>query len=104
MGQSIVDALTKSYPVRRDAVFLVGHSEGGTISLILGNNAPNTFRAVAAVEAGVPGNLTLYNWNVSSLGPPALLVWNAQDPVVDYTWNEQDGSTCTWYEHTIKLL
>eukprot|EP00746_Dinoflagellata_sp_MGD_P053259 gnl/MRDRNA2_/MRDRNA2_23469_c0_seq2.p1 gnl/MRDRNA2_/MRDRNA2_23469_c0~~gnl/MRDRNA2_/MRDRNA2_23469_c0_seq2.p1 ORF type:complete len:297 (+),score=40.39 gnl/MRDRNA2_/MRDRNA2_23469_c0_seq2:354-1244(+) len=101
--ESIVDALSKSYFVRRDAVFLVGHSEGGTISLILGNNAPNVFRAVAAVESGVPGNLTLYHFNSSNYGSPLMLVWNMNDPVLN-AYKVPGCSHCTLYQHTLQVL
>merc|ERR1711998_738756 len=101
--ESIVDELAKSYPVQRDAVFLVGHSEGGTVSLILGNNAPKIFRAVAVVESGVPGNLTMYNWNLHNYGSPVMLVWNTQDPVLN-AYKVPGCEHCTLYQHSLQVL
>lgn len=101
--ENILDELEMRHPVQRDAIFLVGHSEGGTVSMILGNNAPHLFRAVAAVESGVPGNLTLYNWNLHSYGSPVMLVWNMRDPVLS-AYKVPGCSNCTLYQHTLRVL
>lgn len=101
--REMVDVLVAQSAARRDAIFVVGHSNGGTTALIMQNNAPDLFRAIASVEAGVPGNLTLYNWNVSSLGGPALLVWNRNDPVLT-TYEVPACSSCSLFKRTMQML
>jgi poly(3-hydroxybutyrate) depolymerase len=66
-------------------VFIIGHSSGGSMSLFLQNNMPDLFRAAAAVEAGVG---RLEEWHNQSAGRPVMLVWNHNDPVLQYFGGE----------------
>jgi len=67
------------YRVDSSQVFVVGHSSGGSMSLLLQNNMPDLFRAAAAVEAGA---CHLQMWCNQSSGTPVMLVWNHNDPVL----------------------
>lgn len=65
--------------IRREKVFVCGHSNGGTMSLFLQNNMPDVFSGAAAVEAGV-GHLE--EWKNVSFGSPTMVVWNHNDNVL----------------------
>jgi len=68
------------YKADPSRVFVVGHSSGGTMSLLLQNNMPELFQAAAAVEAGVG---CLHRWQNQSSGRPVMVVWNHNDPVLE---------------------
>ncbi|CAK0906118.1 unnamed protein product, partial [Prorocentrum cordatum] len=65
--------------VRREKVFVCGHSNGGTMALFLQNNLPDVFSGAAAVEAGV-GHLE--QWKNLSYGSPTMVIWNHNDNVL----------------------
>lgn len=77
--RSVVDVLESDFMIDRQEVFVVGHSNGGTMALFLQNNFPDMFKAAAAVEAGV-GHLQ--DWRNASYGLPTMIVWNHNDPVL----------------------
>lgn len=79
----------------RDEVYVVGHSNGGSMSLFLQNKMPDLFKAAAAVEAGVNH---LEMWNNASWGLPTIVVWNHNDPVLGEFGGEQ------LYQSTIDTL
>lgn len=77
--RAVVDRLAAEYNLRRNEVYVCGHSAGGSMSIFLQNNLADVFHAGAAVEAGI-GGLPL--WNETSTGRPTMLVWNRNDPVL----------------------
>jgi poly(3-hydroxybutyrate) depolymerase len=74
-----VERLISMKLIRRDEVFVCGHSNGGTMALFLQNNLPGVFHGAAAVEAGV-GHMQ--DWNNASFGSPTMLIWNHNDQVL----------------------
>jgi len=76
-------------------VFVSGHSAGGTMALLLQNEAADLFAASAAVSAGV-GHLE--QWSLAREGRPCLLVWNHADPVLAEYGGEQ------LYSQTVETL
>jgi poly(3-hydroxybutyrate) depolymerase len=86
--RAVIDLLDREYSLKRDEVYVCGHSAGGTMSLYLQNNMPDAFRGVASIEAGVGHELL---WNMSSFGRPTMLVMNQNDPVLkDYDVRVED--------------
>jgi len=77
--RALVDRLNSEYALRRDQVYVCGHSNGGTMSLYLQNNMGDVFSGAAAVESGV-GHLDA--WNNHSIGRPTMVIWNHKDPVL----------------------
>lgn len=84
--QALPAAVVKAgYKVDASQIFVVGHSSGGTMSLYLQNNMPDVFRAAAAVEAGVG---FLDQWHNQSYGRPVMVIWNHNDPVLQWFGGE----------------
>lgn len=81
--------------IRRDEVFVCGHSSGGTMALFLQNNLPDIFQGAAAVEAGV-GHMDA--WINSSVGSPTMVIWNHNDQVLDEFGGEK------LYNTTLEVL
>mmetsp|Transcript_120524 Transcript_120524/g.336274 ORF Transcript_120524/g.336274 Transcript_120524/m.336274 type:complete len:433 (-) Transcript_120524:152-1450(-) len=77
--RALIEKLGQEYAIRRNEVYVCGHSNGGTMALFLQNNLQDLFQAAAAVEAGV-GHLE--EWQNESLGRPTMVVWNHDDPVL----------------------
>jgi len=77
--RAMVERIGSEYALRHDQVYVVGHSNGGTMSLFLQNNMDDIFGGAAAVEAGV-GRLEV--WNNQSKGCPTMVIWNHNDPVL----------------------
>jgi poly(3-hydroxybutyrate) depolymerase len=89
--RSLPAAVVKAgYNVDTSQIFVVGHSSGGTMSLYLQNNMPDVFRAAAAVESGVG---FLDQWHNQSSGRPAMVIWNHNDPVLNWFGGEALYST-----------
>jgi len=55
------------------------------MSLYLQNNMPDVFRAAAAVESGLG---FLDQWHNQSSGRPAMVIWNHNDPVLQWFGGE----------------
>jgi predicted esterase len=78
--RAVVEMLGREFIVKRDAVYVCGHSAGGSMAMYLQNNLPDVFHGAASVEAGV-GHQQF--WNASSFGRPTMVVWNHNDPVLE---------------------
>jgi poly(3-hydroxybutyrate) depolymerase len=83
---ALVEHIDSEYALRRDQVYVCGHSNGGTMALFLQNNMPDVFSGAAAVEGGI-GHLE--DWDEESDGRPTMLVWNHNDAVLAEYGGEQ---------------
>jgi len=87
--RSTVDMLDREYSLKREQVFVCGHSNGGSMSLYLQNNLADLFQAAAAVEAGIGHEA---DWLNTSNGRPTMVVWNHNDEVL----KEFGGEALYW--------
>lgn len=87
--RALVDKLVADLGVDRGRVFATGVSAGGSMSIRLALEAPDRFRAVAAVAANVPAPEN-FKCRPAGQGTSVMIVNGTQDPLVPFDGGEVD--------------
>ncbi|HWP57998.1 MAG TPA: alpha/beta hydrolase-fold protein [Candidatus Acidoferrales bacterium] len=82
--EAFFDQCVKRYPIDANKVVVLGFSQGGALSYVLGLNRPERFAAVVAISTWLPEELVRREFFMERRAKPAVLVQHgSRDELVD---------------------